>query len=188
MYSGKFLSIISLLGLLCLSACSKDNPTSSNSTGACNPATAIRRDAFVLNGNGYSNVSFNLDTILGTRMIELTAARGTYTYSDHIFQFSSGVDTLNLLLQLRIPNIASGSYTWGNRSLDSNAMGCSLVISRNYGSSPHLYKSISGGTNMLLFQTHPVLWDSIFASYCGTLKDSLGNIVTITNGTFYIAH
>jgi hypothetical protein len=176
-----FLSIVSL------SSCSKDNPISSTS-GACDQALAIRRNAFVLDGNGYTNVSFNFDTIPSSRMVELQTAKGAFTYTDHLFSLGSTDTSVNIFLLLHMSNIASGSYSWSDRSHDMNAMGCTLILSKGDGSSSHSYNSISGGTSILLFQSTPIVWDSIFGSYCGTLKDSLGNTITITKGMFSITH
>lgn len=157
MFSEKFFYTISFLGLLCISSCSKDNPVSTE-TGACNRAEALRRNAFVLGGNGFSNVSINLDTIPASmKNTLLKYAGGVYTHTDYVGTMTLNADTVNLLLLLRMPDITSGSYPWSDRSRDTNAMGCSLVLYKSNGSSSHTYNSTSGGTNMMLFRTNPVL-------------------------------
>ena len=188
MSSIKNLFSVTVVGLLSLSSCSKDNPSSSDTNGACNPAAAVRRNAFTIDGNGYSNIILNLDTIGSSQSTILRSTGSVYTYDKLIFSLTLNNDTVGLLLHLRFPSISSGSYSWADRSRDTSAMGCSVVLYHLDGSIFHSYNSVSGGTNMKLFQTNPVAWDSMFSSYCGTLKDSLGNTITLTNGTFYISH
>jgi len=189
----KYIHIILLLLLTIaplLSGCKNDNPVSSIDSD-CGIVTFEHKYVFYLTGSGYSNTPIPDTVVAGLYptpiIIELKYDGRIYTYSYTEENLLLQNDTVKVYLRLTTPSNATGSYPWSDLNVDSNASGCLLRLSNMSGKKTVTYRSISGNTSIKLFQQNPPLWDSLFTSYCGNLKDSLGNVVTLTKGKFYMA-
>lgn len=96
-----------------------------------------------------------------------------------------GTETGSLVLNLHWKSFLSGSYPWTDEWRDSSGFGCRLTLTHSDMTRTN-YRSTSGQTNVKFYTSGQAFQeDSLFGSFCGYLKDSMGNTITINHGKFY---
>jgi hypothetical protein len=156
-----------------------------------------------------------LDSVAHTRKISLelggtlydfdSLRAGNYAYLAHgsptdsmyvmLMRKSSEIQPgdISFSLYLSWPKPFSGNFNWENLTAKSTGFGCIITIDSINTHYRRVYKSVSGSTRVdcffrrPFFDTDPAFGytDSVFGTFNGSVKDSLGNVVEIRNGRFY---
>lgn len=133
--------------------------------------------------------------ILGDELIDFDSLKA---FSYHIYtswdwlksaftiEFGTWGGSPDVELTLKFSKYESGVYFWEDRTRDSTDYGCQLRID-SLGHSI-TYRSISGVTNLRVYDSPDREPDSIFATFCGKVKDDNGNIFEVSDGKFYYVY
>jgi hypothetical protein len=166
--------LLALVVIVLLVGCSKDTPTSPSCTGI---VTNDHSTSFKLNG-----ILFDLQQAgnSGTRIYNRDFD-GSIEYEIMSVSYSASGPTVYTSLKLYWKGISSGTYNWGNKSIDSNSYGCTIIIDSLEVGKRSIYRSVSGQTSIKAYTN----LDSLFGRFCGQVQDSLGNIAEVSDGRFY---
>ncbi|HEY6172111.1 MAG TPA: hypothetical protein VIX80_07635 [Candidatus Kapabacteria bacterium] len=169
--------LLGLAVILLFVGCSEDTPTSSSCTGI---VTNDHSTSFKLNG-----ILFDLEQVgnSGTKIYERDFD-GTIKYEIISVSYSASGPTAYTSLKLHWKGVTTGTYSWGNKSIDSNSYGCTIIIDSLEVGKRSIYRSVSGQTSIKAYTN----LDSLFGRFCGQVKDSLGNVAELSDGRFYIAN
>lgn len=171
------LVLVVTLGVL-FNSC--DSSTSSTQPTICgDPSLHLQKICFMLNGTSY-----DFDSLASAGSSTMKSFDGWFDKTDFTIEFTAYSRELECIVTLKIPKYRTGVYRWENRNIDSNGYGIQI----NLDSTPGLrlkHRSMSGNTNIIVFDAPNDGRDSLFGTFCGTVKDNTGNILEITDGRFY---
>ena len=162
---GYYLAILVLIMFL---ACeSETTPPNQESCG--DPSDRIMRVSFTLDGRNYDLDSF--ESLFGSNNFR---TNGDTTYADYHRETNS----LYYQLKLAWPaNDTSATFSWQNSTKYLEGYGC--FITTDSLLEKRRFMPTNGSTTIAMYG------DTIFGTFCGKLKDSLGGTHDLSNGRFY---
>lgn len=192
-----------LLFLLIICGCAKDTLTNTQQIdNTCDlQINTERKINFVMTGSGYTNtvVDFSIrapywdgatvdpnDTLIGGTLLILSDS--SFYYERRVSNATSGVKLgklgYNMQIDVDVPRVQSGDYLWGKKTL-----GGTVGISIKIGTSPlDDYLPFSGKTNIQFSKSRDPsngVPDTVFGSFCGTLKNAFGDSIVVHDGKFF---
>jgi hypothetical protein len=167
---------LALAVVLILAGCKSDPPAAPAGSDCLDPAAAV--DGFFLSGMGYNSAKVDQnDGQLGLTVFQSSfrpGGAGSVVMSGGAA--IGGTDTSIIQTEVRIPAAGTGTYAWGDLTSSDGTSGMTLRISA--GKAAGYYRSMSGTTVVTAFGTE------LAGKFCGSLKDSLGHIITLSGGRF----
>lgn len=184
-------------------SCGKDTLTNTQQLG--NPCdlqiSTERKISFVMTGSGYNNtvIDFSIrapywvgatvdpkDTFMGGTIGILSDS--SFYYERRVSNATSGVKLgdLGYNMQFDVVTIKAESdeYSWGKKTL-----GGPIGISIKIGSSVlDNYLAFSGKTKIQFSKSKDPITgvpDTVFGSFCGTLKNEFGDSIVVHDGKFF---
>lgn len=174
---------LAIISLLVLVACESETETSNQ--GPCgDPTLHLHEVSFVLNGIKYDLDSLELATATITQTWDDTLP--PYEISYTVLGLADSGRILNFQLDIIVPKYESNVYQWVDGTSDTTVTGCYVTIDSVYGTDEK-YTPISGSTNIKIYENSGVERDSIFGTFCGTVKNGAGVSVAISDGRFYLS-
>ena len=169
--------VVSLVFVAC------ESETSSQDETCGNPSLHLREVSFVLNGIKYNRDSLQVAT--GTITQTWDGMTTPFEISFMVPGLPDSGRILNFQLDIISPRSESGVYQWSDGTTDTTAIGCYVTIDSVFGTD-ETYRPVSGSTNLIVYKNSGVERDSMFGTFCGTLKNNAGVSVQITEGRFYL--